>query len=83
MLYVDLRRPASHQVEGDIPVSIREALVFLEVACYVHEQPGACVYRPAFLYLASCVIPSHLNVIIRVCLDMICVSEVLVLAVRK
>ena len=82
MLYVDLRRPASHQVEGDIPVSIRETLVFLEVACYVHEEPGACVYSPAYLYLASCVILSHLNVITSILVN-ICLLEVLVITVRK
>ncbi|XP_038076569.1 RING finger protein 17-like isoform X2 [Patiria miniata] len=34
-LYVDLHKPPLLEVENDMPISLRDALVFLELACFV------------------------------------------------
>ena len=34
LLYVDLHKLPNEEVENDMPVSLRDALVFLELACF-------------------------------------------------
>ncbi|XP_070568958.1 RING finger protein 17-like isoform X2 [Ptychodera flava] len=40
MLYVDLHKPPSDDIDDDVPVSVRDALVFLEVAQF--ESSASC-----------------------------------------
>ena len=42
LLFVDLSRPASEEIEDDGPVSVRDALVFLDMASFVspHSVPS-------------------------------------------
>ena len=39
MLHVDLSKPPNEDIEDDRPVSVRDALVFLELACF--ESPAS------------------------------------------
>ncbi|XP_071800473.1 RING finger protein 17-like isoform X2 [Asterias amurensis] len=46
-LYVDLHKLPIQEVENDMPISLRDALVFLELACFVSPEsvPEACPSR--------------------------------------
>ncbi|XP_022081724.1 RING finger protein 17-like isoform X2 [Acanthaster planci] len=55
-LYVDLHKPPLLEVEDDMPISLRDALVFLELACFVSPEsvPEAAPSRgPPLKFIAA------------------------------
>ena len=53
LLYVDLHKLPNEEVENDMPVSLRDALVFLELACFRTPEsiPKGKLHYHLFLFL--------------------------------
>ncbi|XP_075419678.1 RING finger protein 17 [Tenrec ecaudatus] len=68
MLIVDLQKPPTNKISSDMPVSLRDALVFMELARFRSQSPRSYAENTMTLYYNPPVLPNEMtNVSVMVC----------------
>ncbi|XP_054433446.1 RING finger protein 17 [Pteronotus mesoamericanus] len=68
MLIVDLQKPPTNKISSDMPVSLRDALVFMELARFRSNSPGSHCEKNMILHYHPPILPKEMtDVSVMVC----------------